>query len=153
MKPFRFTLEPLRVVRERQEREALERYGLALMEVNRCKAEVARIEREMQWLQDESKLRLLKGSLSALIVQQQLYGTHLEECRKKALAEVADSEAKAKKAMQEMLLARREREIVDKFREKQRALYDRAMTLEEQKLLDELAGRRSDFALNWRSQN
>ena len=153
MKPFRFTLEPLRVVRERQEREAMERYGQSLMEVNRCKRALADIDQELLWLQEECKRYLLKGAVSAHIVQQQLYGTHLEACRKKALEAIEASEEKAKVAMQAMLQARQEREIVDKFREKQRIIYDRSITVEEQKLLDELAGRRTDLALSWKLQN
>ena len=128
----------------------MERYGLALTEVNRCKKALADIDLEVQWLQEESQRCLLKGAFSAHIVQQQLYGSHMEECRKKAAEAITVSEQKANQAMQAMLLARQEREIVDKFREKQRAIYDRSMTVEEQKLLDELAGRRTESVLSWK---
>lgn len=152
MKPFRFTLEPVRVLRERKEREAMERYGQALMEVNRCKKAIADIDHQMLCLQKEFQSQLLKGALSDQIVHQQIFVAHLQECRKKAVAELNESEEKAKQAMQEMMLARQDREIIDKFREKQRAAYDHVINLEEQKLLDELAGRQKDSALSWKTQ-
>ena len=153
MKAFRFTLEPLRVVRERQEHEAMEKYSQALLEVQQRKQALESVEREVQWVREEIKRRLVEGALTAYIVQQQLCSTHLETCRKKAAAAVVESEGKVKKAMQAVLAARRECEIVDKFLARQKAVYDRALTVEEQKVLDELASRRLDPALNWRTQD
>jgi flagellar export protein FliJ len=151
MKPFRFTLEPLRIVREMKEREAMEKYGRALMEVRQRKEELEHAREEEGWVQEEIKRRLEEGVSIGHILQQRLCCVHLEQVRKQAAMAVETAEKEAKQALNAMLLARRNREIVDKFKARQRVVYDRALTIEEQKLMDELAGRRQSPVLSWKS--
>jgi flagellar export protein FliJ len=151
MKPFRFTLEALRIIRERQESEAMEKYGRALMELKRRREALEQAASEVVWMQEEIKRRLEEGSMVAHIMHQQLSLVHLEQVRKEAGEAVDAAGKEVKEALQAMLKARRNREIVDKFQARQRAVYDRALTLEEQKLMDELASHRQPPALSWKA--
>ena len=51
--------------------------------------------------------------------------------------------------MQAMLTARQQREIVDKFFNKQKSSHEREQLRNEQKMLDDLAGRRGNSILAW----
>jgi hypothetical protein len=48
-----------------------------------------------------------------------------------------------------MLAARRQREVVDKFYDKQKSRHGRELARSEQMLLDDLAGRRPSSILSW----
>lgn len=150
MKSFRFTLQPLLVVRERQEREAMEAYARVLAEQQRLMTSLYEVERELGMAYGDSRRRLLDGAAVTHILQQQLYCAHLEERRKAAATEVASAGERVKKAVQTMMIARQQREVVEKFRANQRTVYDRELSMEEQKMLDELAGRQREPALSWK---
>ena len=151
MKPFRFTLESVLIVRERQESEAKENYARELVAQRQAMAALRDAERELDEAFSEHRRRLVEGAPVVCLLQQQLYCAHLESNRKTAANAMAAAEDKVKQAVQAMVFARQQREVVEKFRGNQRAEYDRQMTMEEQKMLDELAGRRLDPALSWRT--
>jgi flagellar export protein FliJ len=153
MKKFRFTLEPLKIVRERKEREALERYAQVLAEHSRTMERLGALNQELIQAQSEIKQRLTTSTPVTQIIQQQLYCAHLSERIKTVQNEIIQIEQKIKLAMQAVLSTRHEREVVDKFLANQRAAYDRELTLEEQKAIDELAGRRLAGSLSWSNQS
>jgi flagellar export protein FliJ len=76
------------------------------------------------------------------MVYSQLHCRELALRHNRSLALVTEAERRSESALQGMLLARQEREVVGKFFERQRAAYDRELTRTEQKFLDELAHRR-----------
>jgi len=151
MKKFRFTLEPLRILREREEQEAMENYANALDDQRKALAKLTSIQQELMLAQDNIKTRLVQAAPITQIVHQQLYCLHLEEQAKAALAETKQIERKVKQAMQDMIDARHQREVVDKFLANQRAAFDRAVNVEEQKNIDEMAAHRRETALSWKA--
>lgn len=151
MKKFRFTLEPVRILRERQEQEAMENYANALEAQRQALAKMTSLQQELLQAQDNIKTRLVQATPVTQIVHQQLYCLHLEEQAKAALTEIRQIEKKVKQAMQDMIDARHQREVVDKFLANQRAAYDRSLNVEEQKNIDEIAAHRRDTALSWKA--
>ena len=77
------------------------------------------------------------------------YHRALEKRRDDFITALGVAERRVNVALQAMLVARREREIVDKFFDKQKARHQREQVKAEQKFLDDLAGRRSASILAW----
>jgi len=142
MRAFRFTLEAVRTVRQRQETEAQEHYARALLA--RQKALDLLESFHQRIAEDFAQMRrLLAGGCSAgQAAQAQTYHRSLEKLRDNCAAELERAECRVKADSQAMLAARQQREIVDIYCEKQHAVYQRAEWREEQKNQDELAGRR-----------
>jgi flagellar export protein FliJ len=147
MKPFKSTLQAIRTLRVRQEREAMEAYAHALLDRVRSGEKLQSADRALAAGQWEWQQRVSCGCPAAELVHHQLHCRELAARRSRCLALAKESESRADVALQSMMLARQEREIVDKFSERQRAIYDRELNRAEQKFLDELACRRTDAVL------
>jgi flagellar FliJ protein len=142
MKAFRFTLEAVRTVRQRQENEALEQYARALLERQQVLDLLEVMDGRIN--EDWSHIRqlLAGGSTAAQIAQAHQYHRSLEKQRDDCVAALGQAERRVQNASQAMLLARQQREMVDTYREKQHTRHRRLEGREEQKLLDEFAVRR-----------
>jgi flagellar export protein FliJ len=142
MKAFRFTLEAVRTVRQRQENDALENYARALLTRQQAMDLLEAIHQRIG--DDFAQMRrlLAGGCTAAQAAQAQNYHCSLEIMRKDGLAALEQAERRVKAACQAMLTARQQREIVDVYREKQQAVHQRAELRVEQKLSDEFAIRR-----------
>jgi flagellar export protein FliJ len=142
MKAFRFTLEAVRTVRQRQENDALENYARALQVRQQA---VDLLEAIHQRIGDDfvqMRHLLSAGCTAAQAAQAQNYHRSLEIMRSDGLASLEQAERRVKAAFQAMLAARQQREIVDVYREKQQGVYQRAEMRAEQKVQDEFAIRR-----------
>lgn len=149
MKKFEFTLEAVRVVRQRQEQEALEQYARSLLArrqaVERLDAVQAQLNAGWQELRD----LLAQGCPAQKAAQMQNYHRVLETRRHESVAALGVAERRVNAAMNAMLAARRQREIVDNCFDKQKARHQREQQREEQKFLDELGGRRAASLFSW----
>src|SRR5216683_1523084 len=118
MPSFRFTLQAVRTLRLRQEQAALAHYLRAVQTHERDRDEL----RRTQFEQEAAWMRLRQGlpaGLSARQLSLQLMS----------------------QAAQSLRLARQQREVVDKYYDKQKRSHDRRLQLAEQKLMDDLAYR------------
>jgi flagellar export protein FliJ len=142
MKAFRYTLEAVRTVRQRQERDALENYARALLIRRRALDVLEEVDESIG--RDYAQMRrLLAGRCTAAqAAQAQAYHRSLETKRDGCLATLGRAERGVNAACKAMLAARQHREMVDVFRQKQHAVYQRKEFREEQKILDEFAIRR-----------
>jgi flagellar export protein FliJ len=142
MKAFRFTLEAVRTLRQRQEQEALENYARAL--AARQQVLDLLIELDQRIGRDFTQMRtLLTGRCTAAqAAQAQNFHASLEKKRDECVAALGQAERRVNAASHAMLAARRQREMVDVYREKQHAVHERLILREEQKILDEFAIRR-----------
>ena len=91
----------------------------------------------------ELRGHITKGCAASTVAQAHDYHRLVTRRRDEAIAGLGVAERRVNAAMQTMLNARQQREIVDKSCEKQKARYNRAQFVNEQKLMDDLAGRRS----------
>jgi flagellar export protein FliJ len=142
MKRFQFTLEAVRTLRQRQEREALENYIAALLARQGALRSVETIDQSIG--RDFAQMRqlLAGGCTAAQAAQAQNYHRALEVRRDEAAVALAQAERQLNESSKAMLAARQQREMVDVYREKQQAQHQRLELREEQKIMDEFAIRR-----------
>jgi flagellar export protein FliJ len=142
MKAFRFTLEAVRTLRQRQGREALEAYIGALLARQQALQLLEDIDQSIA--RDYALMRQLRagGCTGAQATQAQNYHCSLEITRDDRVAALGEAERRVNDASKAMLVARRQREMVEVYREKQQAVHQRLEWREEQKIMDEFAIRR-----------
>lgn len=139
MKRFRFSLQALFTVLQRREQAALEVYANALTLRQQASEKLSDAQRQCQEAWDFNRQRVVSGAPAAHVMQAGQYcvlAKELQERRAEALRcaqQVVDS------ALEKLLEARRSREAVDKFRERQQERYNRETQREEQKVIDDLA--------------
>ena len=147
MKPFRFTLEAVRTLRKRQEQEAMEAYAAAVATRQKALEGLREAERECEAAWAMSRERKAGGAPAAHLSQVEDYCRLAEEFKKCCAEMLADAQRKVDAALEKLLAARKAREAVDKFRQRQRNRYNRELVRAEQKILDEIAQQRSPVAL------
>lgn len=142
MKRFHFSLQALLTLRQRAEQKALEKYASALLARQRAleRADAVRHEQNEWWARRRQELA--KGCSAGSLDQWCASNHNLNEQRKAAENGVAQAEVSTNQALQSMLLARRDREAVEKHLHRERERYQRALGQEEQKILDDMANRR-----------
>lgn len=139
MKPFRFTLQALLTVREREERAAFELYARTLQLRQQAFDDLTAVESDLAAARVELRHQMVKGGPVAGLLQRQSHCHQLGEQREPLADALARAEKAARLALLHMITAQQNREVVDKFLETQQKNYQRDCTREEQKLLDELA--------------
>jgi len=142
MKAFRFTLEAVRTLRQRQEQEALENYARALLARQQVLDMLTDMDQRIG--RDFVQMRkLLAGRCTAAqAAQAQNFHASLEKKRDDCVAALGKEERRVNTTSRAMLAARQQREMVEVYRDKQHAAHQRLALREEQKILDEFAIRR-----------
>jgi flagellar export protein FliJ len=151
MKSFRFTLEALGTVRQRQEQRAMEQYAQSLAARRQAVEGLEAVERQLSACWQDWRGRLAGGCAAAEAAQAHAYQRLLAQRRDECALALETAEQRVTAALQGMLLARQQREIVDKCCDKQKARHRREQARGEQKFLDDLAGRRGKSILAWKS--
>lgn len=148
MKAFKFTLQPLRVLRERQEQTALHAYAVTVQAVTQAGATqlAARQVLEEGW----TERRKLEGSgVSAFeLVQSQEYCTAMEQRMNVCTQRLRAAEQASQQAFTRLMAARKATAMVDRFLEKQKQEHRLRRRKHEQKELDELSRRRQGISLS-----
>lgn len=139
MKPFRFTLEALQTLRQREEHLALETYARAVQTRAEATARMETVRRELEAGWATLRETTQRQTPAFHIRQLESYCAAVDERRKECLAVVEAAQIAVQKAWILLLQARQKREIVENYFTRQKAGYDLAAQREEQKLLDELA--------------
>jgi flagellar export protein FliJ len=142
MKAFRFTLEAVRTLRQRQEQEALENYARALLARQQVLNLLADMDQRIRRDYVEMRKLLAARPTAAQAAQAQQFHASLEKKRDDCVAALGQAERRLNATSHAMLAARQQREMVDVYREKQHAVHERLGLREEQKILDEFAVRR-----------
>jgi flagellar export protein FliJ len=151
MKPFRFALEAVATVRKRTEGEALESYAQALVCQQQALRQLEATQRELDAVWDQLRRELGMGCPAAKMTRLRCHAEALNDERKRRLTAIEKAERAVYQRLQQMLAARQHREVVERFRGRQRVNYDHDVASETQKLLDEMATHRSMPALAWRT--
>src|SRR6185503_18369906 len=139
MKSFQFSLAALSVLREQQEQVAQKKYAESL---RFCEEAAGRVEAASQELMH--CWRDLTGKLSAGVsamefLRARAWCNVLELRLKERTAALEQARLKVDAVWQEMLVATRDRESLDRFEAKKRRAYNTQLQRAEQKELDELA--------------
>lgn len=128
----------------------MDQYAQSLAARALVQERLAAVQRDLESCWSEARARLLGGCAATDMAQAHSYQQSLalrQEAEKNALAL---AQQRVDVALEAMLHARRQREIVDKFFEKQKALHRRELAVGEQKFLDDLAGRRGQSIFAWK---
>jgi flagellar export protein FliJ len=149
MKPFHFTLESVRTLRQRQEQDAMDQYARMLLARRQAVDRLEAVQQKLNAGWQELRQLLARGCEAANAARMHEYHRSLEKRRDDLITALGVAECRVNVALQAMLTARREREIVDKFFDKQKARHQREQVRVEQKFLDDLAGRRTASILAW----
>lgn len=149
MKAFQFTLESVRIVRQRHEQEAMEQYARALLGRRQAVERLEAVQEQLTSGWQELRQLLARGCEAARAAQMQDYHRSLEKRRDEHVAALGMAERRVNAAFQGMMAARQQREIVDKCFDKQKTRHQREQLRLEQKFLDDLAGRRGASVLAW----
>lgn len=139
MKAFRFSLQSIRVIRERKEQVAQKKYVEAMRahEVAAGNLHLASEELAAGWALLCRELH--DGATAANLHRSRSWCNVLEQRQKECAALVQTAQRALDFASHELMLARRDREALDRYHDKCRLAHDRKMQREEQKQLDELA--------------
>ena len=139
MKRFRFTLAALRTWRERLEQVALDHYGQALQREAQAQERLRSLDRERELVWAQRRNQIVAGAPVDQILRLHSYSQALETQRQDAALAATNASRHTQQQLQEFLAARKQREVVDRFQDRQLTRHQRAADREEQKALDELA--------------
>ena len=142
MKPFRFSLQPIRVLREQKEQKAQQAFSKAMQLYDDAAFQLKTASEELLAGWNAFRQETSTG-VDAMQLTRTRAWCNLLELRQKERAEAVQRAKKAMEAsMREMMVATRDREAIDNYRDKRKAAYDLDVQREEQKALDELGLRR-----------
>ncbi len=147
MKRFRFTLNALLALRKRQESEAMERYAAVLSRQRAASDQVVAVDADLGSAAAALRSRMGGALVAAELAQRGDHLRALELRRVQAALALARVEREIPPAMDLMLHARRQREVVEKFESRQREKHGREALQHEAKENDELALRRFSPAI------
>ncbi len=139
MKPFRFPLESLRVLRKQKESSAQQLYAISLTACGRAETQLQAAAAELAAGQDSLVRELASGVAAGKLMGARTWCTVLEIRRNECAAALEEAHRASEMAFQEMLAAVREREALDHFYDKSRRVHDREAQREEQNMFDEMA--------------
>lgn len=125
----------------------MELYSQALLARQRALARFHKAQRELELALNESRLILEKGCTASDAARSSEYQQSLGRLRDESSLALGMAERGVNNAMRAMLLARQQREVVDKCFDRQKSKFQREESRGEQKLMDEFAGRRGAFGL------
>jgi flagellar export protein FliJ len=144
MKPFRFTLQSVRVIRERKEQAAQERYAAVLREHELAtkQLEQANVQLAAGW--EDLCQQVSLGAVASELRRARAWCAALETRQKERAAELQKARYTLDAASRELMVATRDRQAMDRLYDKHRAAHQLEAQREEQKILDEM-GLRSKF--------
>lgn len=142
MKPFHFSLDAVRTLRQRQERQALEAFGTAVRDRQAAIDQQQQAERRLAVALDQLTALQSEGAPVYELNQLRNLGQGLEAALVDRRQDCARAQDAANAAWDRLQDVRRELELVEKLYLRQREQHERELRAEEQKFLDEISGRR-----------
>lgn len=139
MKSFHFSLSTLSVLREQQEQAAQKKYADALQFCEAAAASVQTASQELMTCWHELTGKLSSGVSAVEFLRARAWCNVLELRLKERTSALEQARLKVDAVWQEMLLATRDRESLDKLHNKKRRAYNAEVQRKEQQELDELA--------------
>ena len=149
MKRFHFTLEAVRTLRLRQEHNAQEAYAQTLAARLLALTRLENVQEELNANSQELREQIMNGCRASEAAQAYDYQRSLVQRRDDSRNVLNQAERRVNAALQTMLNARRQRELVDKFHDKQFLRHQREQSRAEQKIMDDFGGRRNGSILVW----
>jgi flagellar export protein FliJ len=142
MKPFTFSLQALLTLRQRQEQVALEQYGRALRARALACAALRLAQDGLAQAWSAFRTELEGSCCGGRASFHRAQCAALEERSRRTQAEAQSAELAVRQALDCFTEARRQREAVERVRDRRRLAFERDCTRQEGRVLDDLAGRR-----------
>ena len=139
MRSFQFPLQPLRALREHKETAARERYAGALRACEEAAARVQLASTELTGCWTTLCEKLANGVKGIDFLRARAWCNVLELRVKERASALEKARHNVDAVWQDLMLATRERDTIDRFFDKRRLAYDQEFQREEQKNLDELS--------------
>ena len=143
MKPFRFSLQSIRALREQKEQTAQQRFADAMRACEEAAFQLQAASDELAEGWNSLCEELSAGVAATKLLRTRAWCNVLELRQKERSAALQNARRAMDAAWRDMMLATRDRETLDRYHEKCRRAYDRDAQREEQKRLDELGVRRA----------
>jgi flagellar export protein FliJ len=143
MKPFRFPLQSLRVLREQKEREAQQRFADAMRACEEAAFQLQEASDALAAGWGALCEELSDGVTATKLLRTRAWCNVLEHRQQESAAALQRARRAVDAVWREMMLATRDREVLDRYHDKCRRAYDRDAQREEQKRLDEVGLRRT----------
>jgi flagellar protein FliJ len=139
MKAFRFPLQPILSLKQQAEESARERYAATLRACEEAAARVQQASVELTECWAGLCQKLASGVNSGELLRARAWCNVLELRVKERATALEKARHAVDAVWQELMLATREREGLDRLRDRRRVSYNRLVQAAEQKQLDELA--------------
>jgi flagellar export protein FliJ len=146
MKTFHFSLQALRILRERQEQIVLQDYGRALQLWEQARDKVDAILQQIQIACLEAQQKLIEGCSGSDLMQLQSYCQSLEQRRRQGEQAARVARHQASLAFTRLIAARQARAVVDKCFDQQKRRHDHDRQRREQGILDDMLNHRDLLA-------
>ncbi len=143
MKPFRYKLQAVQMLRERREHEAGEQYALALARRAQAQKRLEDVEHELSLARFEIQELVTAGCPAHQVRRRQQFCLVIQERRSQCATDLQNAERIVQQHFHALLKARQEREAVEKHHDKCRQEYLKDLQREDQRWLDDLAPRPS----------
>jgi flagellar export protein FliJ len=151
MKKFRFSLQAVLTVRQRQEQIALEYFSRAVAARQLAVDKWNEAERECEAAWKLSRERTAAGAPVVHLAQLHDYCHDMEELQKECARAVTAAQVVVDQKWEKLVAARQAREAVDKFLDRQRERYDRELQREEQKMFDDVSHKPALATTHWQA--
>jgi flagellar FliJ protein len=139
MKAFRFRLQVVLTLRQEAEQAAQQLCARAFLALEQATDRLRSAEAAVAADDQRRRSRLAAGLRAAELEQSRLYSALLDERRTQMAREAARAQQQMEEARHKLRLATRQREILERLRDRQRRAYDYQAARSEQKLLDEFS--------------
>lgn len=139
MKPFRFSLQPIRSLKQQAEQTARERYAQTLRSCEEAAARVQQASVELTDCWAGLCDKLAQGVNSDDLLRARAWCNVLELRVKERASALEQARHAVDAVWQELMTATREREGLDRLYDRRHVAYKRLAQAAEQKSLDELA--------------
>lgn len=142
MKRFRFHLHALWVLRGQQEELARHRYAESIRAVETAAARVREARAHLEMAARDWEARLVQGAPAATVLQDRQWCQQLQDILQMRTRHWEEAGRISQQAWQDFFVARRHREMLERYRQRQRQMWLLTMQRTEQKELDDLAQQR-----------
>ncbi|HTH47185.1 MAG TPA: flagellar export protein FliJ [Candidatus Limnocylindria bacterium] len=141
MKPFRYKLQAVQMLRERREHEAAEQYALALALRAQALQRLGDVEHELSLARFEIQELVTAGCPAHQVSRRQQFCVVIQDRRTQCASDLQSAERTVQQRFTALLNARQDREAVEKHHDKCRQEHQRGLQREEQRWLDDLSPR------------
>ena len=143
MKPFQYSLQAVRTLREQQEQAALHGYSQALRSAEKAAEKLAAVQHELEDAWAELKDWFARPGTAEELARLQAYSQTVEKRRAECERLLGMTRQKVRLEFLKLVAARQAASVLGKHFEKQKRHHHHHQRRHEQKVLDDLAGRQN----------